>query len=438
MFSQCRRGELQGSLADAEFHAIRKDYYKALEDADEKVQLANQMYDLVDRYLRRLDSELFKFKCELEADHNGITEILEKRSLELDGSSSSAALTAAMVAAAGSGGAYIGSSGSNMLSASIASAGPGTNSQKENRYFGQIAAAAVAAAAAAAASAGNVATNNHHHGGSGGGAAAGGGVGGGAAVAAAATGGAGRDRYRTPKPEKRRDSAATGGAGSQPPEKRSASLSNIGALPAVNAAALHCMPSIPSAHHHQQQQQQVTATISLAPNVPHAVHTMRPLTPVQLQQATNTAVGQMTANVTAGGTSQSVIGGIGVGVTTPVSAGAVAYNLQHFGAGNALAAAASQAIAATQQMQQGRRTASLKASYEAIHSGAVANGHDLLMAAAGTRELTGAALSAAMQAVERGGEVIVAGGGLAFHQQQQQQQQMQQHQQQQQQRRHKK
>lgn len=38
--------------------------------------------------MRRLDTELLKFKCELEADHNGITEVLEKRSLELDGSSS--------------------------------------------------------------------------------------------------------------------------------------------------------------------------------------------------------------------------------------------------------------------------------------------------------------------------------------------------------------
>ena len=42
------------------------------------------MYDLVDKYLRRLDSELHKFKCELEADNKGITEVLEKRSLELD------------------------------------------------------------------------------------------------------------------------------------------------------------------------------------------------------------------------------------------------------------------------------------------------------------------------------------------------------------------
>ncbi|KAK3925070.1 Inhibitor of growth protein 3 [Frankliniella fusca] len=69
---------------DAEHDCIRKEYYKTLEDADEKVQLASQMYELVDRYLRRLDSELFKFKIELEADNAGITEILEKRSLELD------------------------------------------------------------------------------------------------------------------------------------------------------------------------------------------------------------------------------------------------------------------------------------------------------------------------------------------------------------------
>ena len=46
---------------------------------DEKVQQANQMYDLVDRYLRRLDQELHKFKMELEADNRGITELLEKR-----------------------------------------------------------------------------------------------------------------------------------------------------------------------------------------------------------------------------------------------------------------------------------------------------------------------------------------------------------------------
>ena len=69
---------------EVEFESIRKEYYKTLEDADEKVHLASQMYDLVDRYLRRLDQEVHKFKMELEADNKGITEVLEKRSLELD------------------------------------------------------------------------------------------------------------------------------------------------------------------------------------------------------------------------------------------------------------------------------------------------------------------------------------------------------------------
>lgn len=49
-----------------------------MEEAEEKVDLANQIYDLVERYLKRLDSELQKFKIELEVDNSGITEILEK------------------------------------------------------------------------------------------------------------------------------------------------------------------------------------------------------------------------------------------------------------------------------------------------------------------------------------------------------------------------
>ncbi|KFB48874.1 hypothetical protein ZHAS_00017135 [Anopheles sinensis] len=89
LFQQCRKGELPTVAADAEFNAIRSDYYRVLEDSDEKIQLAGQMYDLVERYVRRLDTELYKFKCELEADHNGITEILEKRSLELDSNATS-------------------------------------------------------------------------------------------------------------------------------------------------------------------------------------------------------------------------------------------------------------------------------------------------------------------------------------------------------------
>lgn len=63
---------------------IRAGYSKALDDADEKIQLTNQIYDLIERHLRKLDQEVNKFKLELEADHAGITEIIEKRSLDLE------------------------------------------------------------------------------------------------------------------------------------------------------------------------------------------------------------------------------------------------------------------------------------------------------------------------------------------------------------------
>ncbi|XP_026472536.1 inhibitor of growth protein 3 isoform X2 [Ctenocephalides felis] len=228
-FGGCRRGEFVGQQADNEFSIIRRDYYHALEDADEKVQLANQMYDLVEKYLRKLDSELHKFKCELEADHNGITEVLEKRSLELD----------------------------------VPQQLP-SNPQKENR----------------------------------------------------------------PRAEKRRDSTSSVRADCMPLEKR------------------------------------------------HSSH------------ATSSPA-----------SSQSNIAAIQN--STPGSS-STGYTLQHIGAGNAIAAAASQAITATQQMQQGRRTASLKASYEAaIHlgtSGGATSGHELLIG----RDLAGAAQTA-LQAVEREG-----------------------------------
>ncbi|XP_063386371.1 inhibitor of growth protein 3 isoform X1 [Cydia fagiglandana] len=84
LFGGCRRGEVDTEQANTEFSDIKRGYNKTLEEADEKVALANQMSELVDRYLRRLDTELHKFKCELEADNKGITELLEKRSLELD------------------------------------------------------------------------------------------------------------------------------------------------------------------------------------------------------------------------------------------------------------------------------------------------------------------------------------------------------------------
>ncbi|XP_072181864.1 inhibitor of growth protein 3-like [Diadema setosum] len=78
--------KLKPDSKQQQYETLRKEYYKLLDGADEKVQLANQVYDTVDRYLRKLDQEVSRFKMELEADHAGITEILERRSLELESS----------------------------------------------------------------------------------------------------------------------------------------------------------------------------------------------------------------------------------------------------------------------------------------------------------------------------------------------------------------
>ncbi|KAK7578001.1 hypothetical protein V9T40_010206 [Parthenolecanium corni] len=72
----------------------------------------------------------------------------------------------------------------------------------------------------------------------------------------------------------------------------------------------------------------------------------------------------------------------------------VMFSVEQMGAGgSAIAAAASQAIAATQQMQQGRRTASLKASYEAINSASTSFSRNTDISTI-NKELSGAAQTA--------------------------------------------
>lgn len=265
-FSECKRGDLKDQDADNEFQNLRKDYYKVLEEADEKVALSTQMHELVERYLRRLDNELFKFKCELEADNNGITEILEKRSLELDGGSSMSHL----------------------------------GTQKENRYFGSIG-------------------NNHHQSGS-------------SSMSLQQK----EHRYRH-RAEKRRDS----GSNAVVLEKRS----NIASQPSTPSTPNYptSAPSTPS----------IVRTASAASTNANANHAQPP--------------------------------NVAQNINAPV-----------FNSNIAIAAAASQAIVATQQMQQGRRTASLKASYEATMGGAVNGPHEIIIG----RELAGATHNA-IQAVER-------------------------------------
>merc|ERR1712025_988881 len=74
------------------------------------------------------------------------------------------------------------------------------------------------------------------------------------------------------------------------------------------------------------------------------------------------------------------------------------YSLQHIGTGsNAIAAAASQAIAATQQLT-GRRTSSLKASFEAINLGMQSHEFSIGRELAGAAGIGAAASSSSSQA----------------------------------------
>lgn len=61
LFGGCRRGEINTDQANTEFADIKRGYNKTLEEADEKVALSNQMYELVDRYLRKLGEKLSLF-----------------------------------------------------------------------------------------------------------------------------------------------------------------------------------------------------------------------------------------------------------------------------------------------------------------------------------------------------------------------------------------
>ena len=205
---------------DAEYEKIRKEYYRLLDDADEKVSIATNMHDLLERYVRKLDQELEKFKCELEADSPGVTELLEKRSLELDE--------------------------------------PIRDSQKENRCY---------------------------------------------------------------------VSANSSSSASRTADRRQSSAANAAAAAAAAAAATAAAAAA------------AAAAATTAP-----VKKEERMEPAALPTS--------------------------MAVSPPPPPSAISYTLGHMGAGsNAIAAAASQAIAATQQMQQGRRTASLKASYDAITSG---------------------------------------------------------------------
>jgi len=62
-----------------EYDQLLNRHKQLSEITSQKSHLANESQEFVERYYKKLESDLHKFKMELEADYAGITEVLEKR-----------------------------------------------------------------------------------------------------------------------------------------------------------------------------------------------------------------------------------------------------------------------------------------------------------------------------------------------------------------------
>ncbi|UJR26402.1 hypothetical protein I4U23_007734 [Adineta vaga] len=62
-----------------EYDKLIERHEQLLEMTASKVALANDSHEFVERYHKKLENDLHKFKMELEADYSGLTEILERR-----------------------------------------------------------------------------------------------------------------------------------------------------------------------------------------------------------------------------------------------------------------------------------------------------------------------------------------------------------------------
>jgi len=67
---------------EIEQQPILNTFKRIMEIADEKVSLSTQLHASVSRYLQKLEKELGKFKAELEADSEGITDVLEQMAMK--------------------------------------------------------------------------------------------------------------------------------------------------------------------------------------------------------------------------------------------------------------------------------------------------------------------------------------------------------------------
>jgi len=62
-----------------EYDKLIERHKQLIEITTIKTTLANESHDCIERYYKKLEDDLQKFKMELEADYSGLTGILEKR-----------------------------------------------------------------------------------------------------------------------------------------------------------------------------------------------------------------------------------------------------------------------------------------------------------------------------------------------------------------------
>ncbi|OON13716.1 PHD-finger, partial [Opisthorchis viverrini] len=78
-FEDCKYNRLSDYQQNIRYSEIVREYEKALSNCREKRQIVEKIYNTYEKLVRKLDTELEKFRLELEADNSGITEQIEQR-----------------------------------------------------------------------------------------------------------------------------------------------------------------------------------------------------------------------------------------------------------------------------------------------------------------------------------------------------------------------
>ncbi|KAF7232884.1 hypothetical protein EG68_09474 [Paragonimus skrjabini miyazakii] len=78
-FEDCKYNKLSELERTMQYTEILKEYEKALGHCRKKREIVEKIYNTYEKLVRKLDTELEKFRLELEADNSGITEQIEKR-----------------------------------------------------------------------------------------------------------------------------------------------------------------------------------------------------------------------------------------------------------------------------------------------------------------------------------------------------------------------